>query len=171
MPKSVSSSAIFLIRLLVGWVFVVEGILKFMRPEEFGYGRFLAIGIPGAHFIATLVGLIEIVCGALVIMGWFTTIAVIPLLCVISVAIISTKLPLLLGHPVWHFAPASNIKQYGLLTMLHEARTDISMLLGLLYLLITGPGIASVDTGVRRKKIVNPGSADSPPNTADRSRN
>jgi putative oxidoreductase len=38
--------AIVLIRLLVGWVFLVEGILKFLLPDELGGGRFTTIGIP-----------------------------------------------------------------------------------------------------------------------------
>ncbi len=35
--------AIALIRLLVGWVFVVEGILKFQLPDELGVGQFATI--------------------------------------------------------------------------------------------------------------------------------
>lgn len=38
--------AIAIIRLLVGWVFCLEGILKFLMVDELGAGRFTAICIP-----------------------------------------------------------------------------------------------------------------------------
>jgi uncharacterized membrane protein YphA (DoxX/SURF4 family) len=136
--------AIILIRVLVGWVFLVEGILKFRLPQELGVGRFASIGIPDPHFTAPLVGGVEIVCGALVILGLLTRWACIPLLIDIVVAILSTKIPILLGRPFWHFA-VPNVKHYGILGMLHEARTDFSMLLGLLFLLIVGPGSLALD--------------------------
>lgn len=136
--------AIALIRLLVGWVFLVEGILKFLLPEELGVGRFGTIGIPSPHVMAPFVGVVEIVCGTLVILGLFTRLAAIPLLIDISVAIISTKIPIWLGHGYWRFS-VSKLKHYGLLSMLHEARTDLSMLLGLLFLLVVGAGSWSFD--------------------------
>ena len=85
------------------------------------------------------------VCGALVILGLLTRWACIPLLIDIVVAILSTKIPILLGHPLWRFALPS-VKHYGMLGMLHEARTDFSMLLGLLFLLIVGPGSLALDS-------------------------
>jgi putative oxidoreductase len=153
----VPSSAIVLIRILVGWVFFVEGVLKFMWPEQLGYGRFVTIGIPAAHFMAPLIGFIEIFCGAFVILGLFTRVAATLLLCDISVAILSTKIPILLGHPLWHFPVPANLRQTGILSMLHEARTDFSMLLGLTVLLITGPGTASLDFArLRRRRTAAP---------------
>ncbi len=125
--------AIALIRLLVGWVFVVEGILKFVLPDELGAGRFATIGIPVPQVMAPFVAVVEIVCGALVILGMLTRLAAIPLLIDISVAILSTKIPIWLGHGYWHFS-VSKLKHYGLLSMLHEARTDFSMVIGLIFL-------------------------------------
>lgn len=148
--STVPSSALFLLRLLVGWVFLVEGILKFMWPEQLGYGRFLKIGIPGAHFAAPIVGGIEILCGILIIVGLFTRFAAVLLLIDICVAIVSTKVPILLGHNVWHFQLADNVKRYGILSMLHESRTDFSMLLGLIIILITGHGVAAIDYARKR---------------------
>ena len=135
---------IFIIRLLVGWVFVVEGILKFLLPDELGVGRFSATGIPAPHLMAPFVGVVEIVCGLMVLVGFLTRLAAIPLLIDISVAIVSTKVPILLGHGYWHFA-LPKLKHYGLLSMLHEARTDFSMLLGLIFLLIAGAGHRSFE--------------------------
>lgn len=139
-----ASAPIFIIRVLVGWVFLVEGILKFRLPQELGVGRFANIGIPAPQLTAPFVGGVEICCGALVILGLFTRLACIPLLIDITVAIFSTKIPILLGHPYWHFS-LPNLKHYGVLSMLHEARTDFSMLLGLLFLLIVGSGSAELD--------------------------
>src|SRR5256885_16445845 len=90
--------AVVLIRVLVGWVFLSEGIQKFLYPDELGVGRFAKIGIPAPHFFAPFVGTVEIVCGALLIAGLLTTLAVIPLLIDMFVAIVSTKIPILLGH-------------------------------------------------------------------------
>jgi uncharacterized membrane protein YphA (DoxX/SURF4 family) len=128
---------IALIRLLVGWLFVVEKILKFMLPDELGIGRFASIGIPAPHGMAPFVGAVEIVCGALILIGLLTRLAAIPLLIDIGVAILSTKIPVWLGHGYWYFAPPK-LEHCRLLSMLHEARTDFSMLLGLIFLLLVG---------------------------------
>ena len=129
--------AVILIRILVGWVFVSEGIQKFLFPAALGAGRFEQIGVPLPQFTAPFVGFVEIICGVLVIVGLFTRLAAIPLLAVILTAISMTKVPELFrpGQSPWY--------------MLHDARTDISMLLGLVFLLIVGAGGISID-GVRR---------------------
>jgi len=123
--------AVILIRILVGWVFVSEGIQKFLFPAALGWGRFAKIGIPFPHISAPLVGAVEIVCGLLVILGLWTRLASVPLLIVIGTAIWTTKIPMLHHGGVW--------------AMLHEARTDFSMVLGLVFLLIVGPGSWSVN--------------------------
>ena len=41
-----AAKAVLLIRILVGWVFLSEGIQKFLFPESLGVGRFTKIGIP-----------------------------------------------------------------------------------------------------------------------------
>jgi uncharacterized membrane protein YphA (DoxX/SURF4 family) len=142
--------AVILIRVLVGWVFVSEGIQKVLYPASVGAGRFARIGLPQPEFLAALVATVEIVCGALVLLGLFTRWAVVPLLIVISTAILATKLPILLGHGFWGFT-APKLERYGLWSMLHEARTDVSMLLGLLFLRITGAGKYSMDEILRRR--------------------
>jgi len=129
------ANAVILIRILVGWVFVSEGIQKFLFPAQLGVGRFEKIGIPAPHIMAPFVGGVEIIFGSLVILGLFTRLAAIPLLCVIGTAIVTTKIPMLHANGIW--------------AMLHEARTDFSMLLGLLFLLIVGGGGLALDR-VRR---------------------
>lgn len=128
---STAPKATLLIRLSVGLVFLSEGIQKFLFPASLGAGRFLKIGIPAAQVLAPFVGAIEILCGSLLVLGLLTRLATVPLLAVISVAIASTKLPILFAGNLWGMA--------------HEARTDYSMLMGLLFLLIVGPGPVSVD--------------------------
>ena len=148
MNDKMSSMPAALIRLLVGWVFLIEGILKYLWLDDLGVGRFTSIGIPAPHFTAPFVGLVEMVCGVLVIVGLFTRLAAVPLLIDISVAILSTKISILLGHGYWRFS-LPNVKHYGVLGMLHEARTDISMVLGLIFILIVGAGALSVDAARR----------------------
>src|SRR6266568_7571007 len=92
-----------LVRLLVGSVFLSEGIQKFLFPAELGAGRFAKIGIPAPDIIGPFVGGCEVVCGALLIIGLLTRLAAIVLLIDISVAIVSTKVPVLLGHGFWGF--------------------------------------------------------------------
>jgi uncharacterized membrane protein YphA (DoxX/SURF4 family) len=123
--------AVILIRILVGWVFISEGIQKFLFPAALGWGRFAKIGIPDPHVMAPLVGVVEIVCGALVSLGLWTRFASVPLRVVIGVAIATTKIPMLHHGGVW--------------AMLHEARADFSMVLGLLFLMVVGPGGFAVD--------------------------
>ena len=57
----------------------------------------------------------------------------------ISVAILSTQIPILLGHGFWGLS-LQKVPRYGFWSMMHEARTDFSMWLGLLFLLIVGAG-------------------------------
>jgi putative oxidoreductase len=136
--------AVILIRLLVGAVFFEEGIQKFLFPALMGAGRFARIGIPLPNVMGPFVGFVEIICGALVVLGYFTRVAVIPLLIDISVAILSTKIPILLGQGYGPFHLQS-LGRYGFWSMASEGRTDYSMLLGLLFLLVVGPGPLSVD--------------------------
>jgi len=123
--------AVFAIRLLVGGVFFLEGIKKFLFAEQWGAGRFARIGIPSPHILGPFVGVVEIVCGLLLLAGLLTRVASIFLIVDISVAIASTKIPILLKSGFW--------------PMEAEARTDYSMLMGLLFLLTVGAGTWSLD--------------------------
>jgi putative oxidoreductase len=140
-----------LVRLLVGLVvFLPEGIQKLIFADVLGAGRFTKIGIPYPEVMAPFVGTVEIVCGALIILGLLTRLAAIPLIIIMIVALISTKLPILLGHDVWMFHLAQDIKRTGFWSMMHEARADLTMLLGCIYLLIVGAGRWSLDAVLAR---------------------
>ena len=136
--------SVFLIRLVVGAVFLSEGIQKFLYPAENGAGRFARIGIPSPDVMAPFVGVVEIVCGVLILIGFLTRLAAIPLIINMLVAILSTKIPILLGHGFWGFS-LRTLPYYGFWGMLHEARTDLAMLFGSIFLLIVGAGWWSVD--------------------------
>jgi uncharacterized membrane protein YphA (DoxX/SURF4 family) len=133
------AKATVLIRILVGWVFLSEGIQKFLFPAALGVGRFAKIGIPSPHFSAPFVGGVEIVCGALVLMGLLTRLAAVPLLIDILVALTTTKIMLLGKNGVW--------------STLHEARVDVSMLLGLIFLLMVGGGALSLDAKLDSRRM------------------
>jgi putative oxidoreductase len=134
-----------LVRLLVGLVvFFPEGIQKLFFPEILGAGRFAHIGIPYPDQMGPFVGVVEAACGALIIVGLVTRLAAIPLIIVIIVAIVSTKIPILLGHDFWIFH-VPKLARYGFWSMAHEARADFDMLLGVIYLLIVGAGAWSLD--------------------------
>lgn len=140
--------ATVLIRLLVGLaVFLPEGIQKLLFPDILGADRFAGIGMPIPEVLAPFVGVVEIVCGALIIAGFLTRLAALPLIVVMIVAIISTKLPILVGHDVAGFH-VPKMQRYGFWSMAHEARADVVMLLGCLYLLIAGAGRWSIDAAL-----------------------
>ena len=130
-------AATLLVRILVGSVFLSEGVQKFLYPAELAAGRFAKIGIPTPGIMGPFVGGCEVVCGALLIIGLLTRLAALVLLIDISVAILSTKIPVLLGHSFWGFS-LPKLPHYGFWSMMHEARTDFSMWLGLLFLLMVG---------------------------------
>lgn len=114
-----------------------------------GAGRFAKIGLPVPELLGPFVGGGEVICGALLIVGFLTRLAAIPLIIDISVAILSTKIPILVGREFWSFS-LPKLANYGFWSMAHEARTDFCMLLGALFLLIVGAGkIFSVDAHLR----------------------
>ena len=142
-------AAVLLIRLIVGGVFLSEGIQKFLYPDALGVGRFAKIGIPAPEVMAPFVGVCEVVCGLLFLLGLLTRFAAVTMIIDMLVAILSTKVPILLGEGFWMFA-LPKLERYGFWSMAHEARTDWSMLLGSLFLLVVGAGAWSVDALLAR---------------------
>lgn len=149
MTATSAGRTVILIRILVGWVFLSEGLQKFIYPAALGVGRFEKIGIIWPHVTAPFVGGVEVICGALLLIGLLTRPAALLLWVDISVAIISTKIPILLGHGYGPFS-LPKMPEYGLWPMLHEARVDFSMWLGLVFLLIVGAGRWSADAILSR---------------------
>ena len=104
------SKTTIIIRLMVGAVFLSEGIQKFLFADKVGAGRFAKIGLPNPEFLGCFVGTFEILCGSLVLMGFLTRLASIPLLIIMLVAILTTKVDILIDKGLW--------------SMLHDSRTD-----------------------------------------------
>ncbi len=133
-----SSKTTIIIRCIVGTVFLSEGIQKFLFPAIRGAGRFERIGLPSPEFLGSFVGTFEILCGALILLGLLTRLASIPLIIIMLVAIATTKADILANQGFWE--------------MLHGSRTDWSMLLGCIFLLIKGGGYWSVDNNLNHTK-------------------
>lgn len=146
--------AVICIRLAVGLVFLSEGIQKYLYPDTLGPGRFHKIGIPAATFFADLDGVVEIGCGALIVVGLLTRLAAIPLLIDISLAIVLTKLR--------ELRPGGFQGVQGFWGMAHDARTDFAMLLGLIFLLWIGPGRWSLDARLSGRAHAARGTASNP---------
>ena len=125
-----------LVRLVVGLIFLTEGIQKYLFPELLGTGRFLKIGFSDPAFWAYFTGAFEIVCGALIILGLLVRLTTIPPFIIMLVAFVTTKWPILMDKGFWPFA--------------HEYRTDFAMTLLLIYLFIYGAGKWSKDTTVSK---------------------
>ena len=85
------SKTIIIIRLMVGAVFLSEGIQKFLFPAIRGAGRFEKIGLPSPEFLGAFVGTFEIVCGTLILLGLLTRLASVLTLVIMLVAIVTTK--------------------------------------------------------------------------------
>jgi uncharacterized membrane protein YphA (DoxX/SURF4 family) len=129
--KTAPDNRTIIIRIIVGLVFLSEGIQKFLFSELVGTGRFEKIGFSDPAFWAYFTALFEIICGAFVLAGLFLRMAAIPLLIIMITAFVTTKWPILVSK--------------GFLRMAHEYRTDFSMTLLLVYLLIHGSGKWSFD--------------------------
>lgn len=133
-----NSKTTILIRLIVGAVFLSEGIQKFLFPAIRGAGRFEKIGLPSPEFLGSFVGTFEILCGALILLGLLTRMASIPLIIIMLVAIVTTKLDVLANQGFWE--------------MMHGSRTDWSMLFGSIFLFIKGGGYWSLDSKLNKAK-------------------
>jgi putative oxidoreductase len=126
-----NDNKIIFLRIIVGSIFIIEGILKYLYLEVYGPTFFNEIGFRNAFFWAYFTGAFEISCGLLVLAGFFIRIASIPLLIIMITAFIRTKLPLLFDRGFWTFA--------------HEYRIDFSLTILLILLVYYGGGRWSFD--------------------------
>jgi putative oxidoreductase len=130
-----------LIRLTAGSIFLSEGLQKFITPAATGAGRFAKLGFSNPSFWAYFTGSFEMVCGVLLLIGLLTRIAAIPLLIIMVVAFITTKIPILIDQGLWSFA--------------HGYRTDFAMTMLLIYLIIYGGGNGSIDQKINHSKTIS----------------
>lgn len=127
-----NDNRVILVRLIIGLIFLSEGIQKYLFPELVGTGRFEKIGFTDPAFWAYFAGAFEIICGSFVLLGLFIRLASVPLFIIMMTAFVSTKWPILMEKGFW--------------AMAHEYRTDFAMTLLLLFLLIYGAGNWSIDS-------------------------
>ncbi len=127
-----NDNRVILVRLIIGLIFLSEGIQKYLFPELVGTGRFEKIGFTDPAFWAYFVGTFEIICGSFVLLGLFIRLASVPLFIIMMTAFVSTKWPILMEKGFW--------------AMAHEYRTDFAMTLLLIFLLLYGAGNWSIDS-------------------------
>jgi putative oxidoreductase len=135
-----NDNRVILVRLIVGLIFLSEGIQKYLFPELVGTGRFEKIGFTDPAFWAYFVGTFEIICGSFVMLGLFIRLASVPLLIIMITAFVSTKWPILMEKGFW--------------AMAHEYRTDFAMTLLLIFLLIYGAGNWSIDSMINKSSEI-----------------
>ncbi len=132
-----TQKSIILIRLMVGLVFLSEGIQKFLFPAGRGSGRFEKIGLPNPEILGPFVGASEIIAGLFIVLGFFTRLSAGVTCIIMLVAIATTKSAVLAEEGFWE--------------MMHGSRTDWAMLLGSIFLIIKGAGRYSVDEKIIRR--------------------
>ena len=148
-PPPTAPRSILIMRLMVGGVFLSEGILKFVYPNQ-GVGRFAKLGIPMPELTATFIGSLEIVGGILFVAGLFTRVIAIPFIVEMVVAILTTKVGLYLGTSPLPLPPT--LPKIGFWAVMHESRSDYAQILTSIFLLVAGPGSWSLDALIRRRR-------------------
>jgi len=148
-PPSDAPRATILLRLMVGGVFLWEGILKFVYANQ-GVGRFTKLGFPFPDSTASFVGGLEIVGGLLILLGLGTRFVAIPFFIEMVVAMLATKIGLYLGTSPLPLPPSP--PQAGFWAVLHEVRSEYAQLLTVAFLLVAGPGPWSLDARWARKR-------------------
>ena len=146
-PPTDGPAPTILLRLMVGGVFFWEGILKFVYTNQ-GVGRFTKLGIPFPELTANLIGVLEIVGGILLIVGFLTRFIAFVFIIEMTVAILSTKISLFLGTSPLPLPPVP--PQIGIWAVLHEIRSDYAQILTSAFLLIAGSGALSLDAYFKR---------------------
>ena len=141
-PPATAPKATIIVRLMTGNVFFWEGILKFVYPNQ-GIGRFTKLGIPLPELAATFIAVLEIIGGLCIIFGYLTRVFSLLFVMEMIVAILSTKIGILLGTSPLPLPPSP--PQVGIWAVLHEIRTDFAQLMTSIFLLIVGPGPLSLD--------------------------
>jgi len=148
-PPDTAPPATIFVRAVAGSVFLWEGVMKFVFPATLGVGRFMKIGIPEPAFMATFVGIVEIVGGLSLLLGLGTRVVAVPLIIDMIVAILSTKVSLFLGTSP--LPPPPVAPQAGFWAVLHESRSDEAQLLCTLFLLLVGAGPLAVDAWLQKR--------------------
>lgn len=133
-------AAPLVLRVVIGGLFVWHGIDKFDAGISMVEGAFRSWGVPAPGLTAPLTAIIEIVAGAALIFGVMTRAAAMLLSLVMIGAIIYVKadLGIISSEPM------------------PGAELDLALLAGLVALIVSGPGLASIDerVGIEPREMV-----------------
>lgn len=129
--STTDDSKIIIVRLIVGLVFISEGLQKFLIVSLVGPALFKDAGFTHPMFWVNFTATFEISCGLLILFGFLTRLASLPLLIIMMTALVTTKLPILANHDFWSFA--------------QEYKVDFALTLLLILLLFSGGGRWSAD--------------------------
>ena len=139
----------FFLRLVMGYGCMVHGWAKLNHGSPAGFEKLLTqIGAPFPHVTAWIVPCIELGGGFALILGAFTAVAAVPLICTMLVAIFTVHLK----HGF------SSIKTIGLTPdgpIFGPPGYEVALLYvaGLVMLIIGGSGALSVDSAISNSKI------------------
>jgi putative oxidoreductase len=150
-PPTSGPRSILAIRLMVGGVFLWEGLLKFAYANQ-GVGRFTKLGMPAPEILAPAIAILEVGGGALLISGLGTRLISVPFIIEMIVAMLSTKVSLYFGTSPLPKPPAPPIM--GGWAVLHEIRSDYAQIMSCIFLLAAGPGPWSLDAWLQRASRV-----------------
>src|SRR5215471_17077885 len=89
-PGAEAPKATVWIRLMAGWVFCWEGVIKFVFVNQ-GVGRFTKLGMPLPEVLAPAIAVLEIVGGLCFILGIWTRPCVLLFIGEMFLLILSTK--------------------------------------------------------------------------------
>jgi putative oxidoreductase len=133
-------AAPLVLRVVIGGLFVWHGIDKFDVGISMIEDMFRSWGVPAPGLAAPLTAIIEIVAGAALILGLMTRAAAMLLSLVMIGAIVYVKadLGIISSQPM------------------PGAELDLAMLAGLVALIVSGPGLASIDerVGIEPRALV-----------------
>jgi len=147
-PYTQGYNSIILIRIFAGLTFLGEGILKFIYPSM-GVMRFTLLGFPLPEFTAYSIGILEIVGGICLLLGLFNNLFALLFAGEMVVAFLSTKITMWSGTSPLPLPPVP--PQAGFWAVVHESRSDYTLFLTMIFLMIVGPGKLALDSILAKK--------------------
>ncbi len=147
-PSALSEWAPVVLRLIVGYGFIVHGVAKLSRGPDAFAGVLHALGTPAPNAAAWLTIAVELLGGAAVLAGAYVRLTSIPLIAVLAVAIVTVHLRFGFSSiKLLAVTPAG--PQFGP----PGYETALLYVFCLLALMLTGPGPVSVDRLLTRARL------------------
>ena len=150
MNKIYHNWAPLILRLIIGYGFMAHGFVKLSRGPA-GFEKLLTqTGVPFPHITSWIVPFIELLGGLAIIAGAFTFFVAIPLICTMLVAMVTIQLK-------FGFSSVNTIGLTPDGPKFGPPGYEINLLYigGLISLMLTGPGIFSIDDWLYRLKNKN----------------